>query len=181
MEKKQQSKKLFIISILCVIVGIILDQYTKFLASSHLKEAPISIIDGVFELRYLENRGAAFGMLQNQQWFFLIIGTVFMILIAVLYARLPQEKRLLPLRICMVLIAAGAVGNMIDRVRLNYVIDFLYFKLIDFPIFNVADIYVTVATFAVVLLILFYYKEEELDQFFGKISRKHKVKAEQEQ
>ena len=69
---------------------------------------------------------------------------------------------------------------MIDRVRLNYVIDFLYFKLIDFPIFNVADIYVTVATFAIVLLILFYYKEEELDQFFKKLSWKHKAKAEQE-
>ena len=180
MEKKPQNRKLYIISILCAVIGIILDQYTKFLAVTHLKEAPFSIIGGVFELHYLENRGAAFGVLQNQQWFFLIIGTVLSILIAGLYVRLPQEKRLLPLRICMVLITAGAIGNMIDRVRLNYVIDFLYFKLIDFPIFNVADIYVTVATFAIVLLILFYYKEEELDQFFKKLSWKHKAKAEQE-
>ena len=69
----------------------------------------------------------------------------------------------MPLRICSILLIAGAVGNLIDRVRLNYVIDFFYFKLIDFPIFNVADIYVSVGTAVLIILILFYYKEEELN------------------
>ena len=59
---------------------------------------------------------------------------------------------------------AGAWGNCIDRITLNYVVDFLYFKLIDFPIFNVADIYVTVAAFAVAILICFYYKDEDFER-----------------
>ena len=75
-------------------------------------------------------------------------------------------RKYLPLRICAVLIVGGAFGNCIDRIRLNYVVDFFYFKLIDFPIFNVADIYVTVAAFLLVILILVYYKEEDLERIF---------------
>ena len=67
---------------------------------------------------------------------------------------------------------------MIDRIRLNYVIDFLYFKLINFPIFNVADIYVTVSTFVVIFLVLFYYKEEEIDELFHLISWKREREQE---
>ena len=77
-----------------------------------------------------------------------------------------MERKYLPLRICAVLIVGGAFGNCIDRIRLNYVVDFFYFKLIDFPIFNVADIYVTVAAFLLVILILVYYKEEDLERIF---------------
>ena len=75
-----------------------------------------------------------------------------------------MERKYLPLRACAVLIAAGAVGNFIDRIRLGYVVDFLYFKLIDFPIFNVADIYVTVSTALFIVLLCFYYKEEDIDR-----------------
>lgn len=168
----------YIIAILCIGMGIVFDQYTKYLAVTNLKDAPFPIIDGIFELRYLENRGAAFGMLQNQQWFFLVIGFLLLIVITILYIRLPHTKRLLPLRICMIFITCGAIGNMIDRIRLNYVIDFLYFELIDFPIFNVADIYVSVATFVLVILLLFYYKDEELDEFFRVFSLKKNTEQE---
>lgn len=156
----------YIISIIIVGIGIILDQFTKSLAVTHLQDAPIPIIEGVFELHYLENRGAAFGMMQNQQLFFVITGVIMLIVFSYMYVKMPHTKRFLPLRACFVAIAAGAVGNMIDRVTLNYVIDFLYFKLIDFPIFNVADIYVTCATFVLIFLIVFYYKEEEIDAVF---------------
>lgn len=169
---------LYVISLLCVIIGIIIDQYTKYLAVMHLQDAPIPLIEGVFELQYLENRGAAFGMLQNKQWFFLIITVVLLFFISKLYIELPQTKRVLPLRISLVFITAGAIGNMIDRIRLNYVIDFLYFKLIDFPIFNVADIYVTVSTFFVAFLILFYYKETEFDEFTKCLTWKSKKQQE---
>ena len=67
------------------------------------------------------------------------------------------------LEFLLVLIASGAVGNLIDRVSLGYVVDFFYFKLLDFPIFNVADIYVTVGTALLVIFILFYYKEEDFN------------------
>ena len=170
---------LYIISLMCVLFGFSIDQYTKYLAVTHLMEKPMPIVDGVFELHYLENRGAAFGMLQNKQWFFLIITVVLLVFIAKLYIKLPRTKRVIPLRIAMIFITAGALGNMVDRIRLNYVIDFLYFKLIDFPIFNVADIYVTVSTFFVAFLILFYYKESEFDEFTKCISWKDNKKQEQ--
>ena len=66
----------------------------------------------------------------------------------------------------MTAIAAGAAGNLIDRVSQGYVVDFLYFKLIDFPIFNVADCYVTVATAILMVLFLWYYKDEEFEMLF---------------
>ena len=72
-------------------------------------------------------------------------------------------KRFLPLEYNTILLIAGAIGNFIDRIKNNYVVDFLYFELIDFPIFNIADCYVVIATILFALLILFYYKDEELE------------------
>ena len=167
-------KMIYAIGIIAIIIGVALDQYTKFLAINYLQGNPIPIIDGVFELRYLENRGAAFGMFQNQQTFFLIIGIITLAFITYLYVRMPQTKQFLLLRICMISITAGAIGNMIDRIRYQYVVDFLYFELIDFPIFNVADIFATVATFGLVILLLFYYKEEEVDVIFQLLTPKRK-------
>lgn len=157
---------LYLLSIIIIVIGVVLDQFTKNLAITHLQDAPIPIIENVFELQYLENRGAAFGMMQNQQLFFVVIGVIMLVLFSYMYVKMPHTKRFLPLRACFVAITAGAIGNMIDRLALNYVIDFFYFKLIDFPIFNVADIYVTCATFALAFLIIFYYKEDEIDAIF---------------
>lgn len=165
---------IYIIGIISVLLGVALDQYTKYLAISHLQDNPISIIEGVFQLRYLENRGAAFGLLQNQQIFFLVVGCVTLFFIAYLYIRMPQTRHFVLLRICMISVTAGAIGNMIDRVRFQYVVDFLYFELIDFPIFNVADIFATVATFGLIFLLLFYYKEEDIDLLFQLLSPKSK-------
>ena len=103
------------------------------------------LINKVFQLCYLENRGAAFGLLQNQRIFFLICALVILIFAIWIYGKLPNAQRYLPLRICIIgICGAGAIGNMIDRIYLGYVVDFFYFNLIDFPIFNVADINVTV-------------------------------------
>lgn len=160
---------IYVVGLIAVILGVFLDQYTKFLAVTHLQDGPVSIIDGVFQLHYLENRGAAFGFLQNRQTFFLIVGIIVLFLVVFLYIGMPQEKRFLPIRICLISITAGAIGNMIDRIRFQYVVDFLYFELIDFPIFNVADIFATVATFGLVILLLFYYKEEDIDRILHSI------------
>lgn len=149
-----------------------LDQWTKGLAVAHLKDQPeIVLIPGVFELRYLENRGAAFGMLQGQQIFFFAVAAAVFILVLYALCRMPFTKRYLPLGICMVLLLSGALGNMADRVSQQYVVDFFYFCLIDFPIFNLADCYVTVAAFLMVLLTLWYYKDEELEVFHWKKNR----------
>lgn len=83
-------------------------------------------------------------------------------------------KRYHWLKICVIMITAGAVGNMIDRITQGYVVDFLYFKLINFPIFNVADIFVTTATALLFVVLCFYYKEEELEIFsFSKKGEVH--------
>ena len=167
-----------LLGIIAVIIGVILDQVTKYFASSYIIDNPIIIIEDVLELRYLENRGAAFGMLQNQQWFFLIITAITICIITYIYMKLPHNKHFTPLRLCMISLMAGAIGNMIDRIRLQYVIDFIYFKIIDFPIFNVADIFATVATFALIILFLFYYSEEDFDLIFNLCLLKRKNKQE---
>ena len=157
----------YITALISVVVLVCIDQFTKYLVVGHLKDRPAYVlIRNIFQLEYLENRGAAFGILQNQRVFFYI--SVLLITAAVIwfYSKVPMERKYLPLRICAVLIVGGAFGNCIDRIRRNYVVDFFYFKLIDFPIFNVADIYVTVAAFLLVILILVYYKEEDLERIF---------------
>lgn len=160
--------KIYLAAIITVIAAVLLDQYTKYLAISRLKgKSSFVLWEDVFELSYLENRGAAFGLLQNRQLFFICIAMIMFALVAYCFIRMPKNRRFLPLRLCGVFIVAGAAGNLIDRIRLGYVVDFFYFKWIDFPVFNVADIYVTVAFAVLLILIFFFYKEEEL-QFLGK-------------
>lgn len=159
----------YLLAVVTVIAAVVLDQWTKHLAVLHLKDqTPYTLIEGVFKLQYLENRGAAFGMLQNQRVFFYICVVVIAIFVIWFYKRVPMTNRYLPLRLCSIFVLAGGIGNFIDRVKLNYVVDFFYFELIDFPIFNVADIYVTCSMFALVFFICFYYKEEELDRVFSR-------------
>lgn len=165
-----------LIGALAAAVLVALDQWTKYLAVLHLKgKNPIAVWEGVFELHYLENQGAAFGILQGQKSIFLICTAVVMALLIFYYNRLPAGKRFFGLRLVGVLLTAGAVGNLIDRMRFSYVVDFLYFKLIDFPVFNVADCYVTVGAALLAVLILFVYKDEELS--FLSFQKKEKEKT----
>ncbi|MBS7008176.1 signal peptidase II [Anaerostipes sp.] len=149
-----------------VFVSIILllaaDQVSKAAAAACLRgKEGISILKDVFELQYVENRGAAFGILQNQQWLFFIITVLAVVLLTIVYLKLPEEKRYFPLRMCYIFLCAGAAGNLIDRAVRGYVVDFFYFKAIDFPVFNVADIYVTVSMAVLFFLILVFYKEDD--------------------
>lgn len=154
-------------------VLVIVDQITKYIAIDRLKGQPaLKLIDGVFELQYLENRGAAFGMLQNGQVFFVFAAVVMMTAILFVLIKAPMEKKYRPWHVFLVMIAAGGIGNMIDRLRLDYVVDFFYFSLIDFPIFNVADIYVTVGTALFLIMLLFFCKEEDLNFISLSIQKK---------
>ncbi len=154
--------------IFLVLILVAIDQFTKHLAVLHLKYQPNIIwIKGVMELEYLENRGAAFGILQNQQWLFILLFFLFVIAAGFFYCRVSMDRRYLPLRLIALFVVAGGLGNLIDRVRLGYVVDFFYFSLINFPVFNVADIYVTVSMALLILLFLIYYKEEDMDQMLS--------------
>ena len=153
-----KKKKIFLlVDFLMIILLVFLDQFTKYLAVIHLEDKPaIKIIDGVLELNFLKNSGAAFGLLQNQKVFFILVAVMILCIIAYVLFRMPDDKKYNIMHILLVMIASGAAGNMIDRVRNDYVVDFIYFVIINFPIFNVADIYVTVSTFLFVILFLFY-------------------------
>lgn len=158
-----------LLGLIASVLLIFLDQITKAVAVTHLKnQAPYIIWNGVFELHYLENRGAAFGLMQNQRTLFLIATVLILIVIIYFYLKkIPNERRFVWLDAIAILFFAGAIGNFIDRLVQDYVIDFFYFVLIDFPIFNVADIYVTVAAFLLIFLCLFYYKEEDFERVFS--------------
>lgn len=169
---KQNKLVMWITGMLSIIVLVVLDQYTKILAVKHLKDQPdIPILKDIFELSYVENRGAAFGMMQNKQTFFIITTVLVVAAILWIFHTMPMEKKFIPGRVTLIFIIAGAIGNFIDRVSQGFVVDFLYFKLINFPVFNVADIYVTCSVFVLAFLLLFYYKEEDLDRIM-KVGRK---------
>ncbi len=154
-----------VFAIIVVAVLIFLDQWTKALAVSHLKgRDAVSLIGSVLELLYVENSGAAFGIMNGMRLIFVVLAPLVSVLLVYILLRMPSSPRFRPLRICFLMVIAGAIGNWIDRLRQGYVVDFIYFKPIDFPVFNVADIYVTCAAFGLVFLLLFYYTGEEAEQ-----------------
>ena len=157
-----------IVTLLTGLISLVaLDQLVKLWTLKVLKPGgPIPIIPGVLELSYVENRGAAFGILQNRQWLFIAITVLVVLGIILLVPRIPRERHYLGLRLCAYFILAGAAGNMIDRIIRGYVVDMIYFRLIDFPVFNVADIYVTCSAFALIFLMIFFYKDEDLEKIF---------------
>ena len=166
--KKSLSKKALIcLDIFLIVFLTVVDQISKILVTPLKTKDAIVIIKDVFEIRYLENHGAAFGMMQNQKIIFLIITAVVLTLISYFIAKIPEEKKFIKLNISLAIIIAGAIGNLIDRVYFSYVRDFLYFKLIDFPIFNIADCYITIATAWLAIMILFFYKDEDFKFLSG--------------
>ena len=160
---------MLIIDALIAAVLLALDQFTKYLAVVHLKNQPAYvIIDGVLELQYLENRGSAFGIL--------FVGIVFLAVLLFFLLKLPEQKKFRIVHVLLAVIIAGGIGNMIDRFRLDYVVDFISFVLINYPIFNVADIYVVVATIGLFILFLFVYKEKDLEFLNFKQNRYREMK-----
>ena len=164
-----------VFSLLFYIIGISvlkeLDQITKVLAESKLMGKPdFKVIGDAFVFSYLRNEGAAWGMLSGKINLFLIFTVIVVLLVTYVIINLPVTKKYVPLLITCTLLVSGAAGNFIDRVRFGYVRDFIYFKLINFPVFNVADCYVTVSVVLLIILILFVYKEDDFN--FLKISKK---------
>lgn len=159
----------YILSVLVLAVLIGIDRVTKYLSVVYLKDKkPFVIIDNVLELAYVQNNGSAWGMLSGKRVFFIIITAIMLAAIVFVFIRMPMERKYRPLCCVLVTLAAGAAGNFIDRVAEGYVHDFIYFKLIDFPVFNFADICVVLSMIALVILILFKYKDNDFKFIIGK-------------
>lgn len=135
------------------LVGI--DQWLKLLAKEFLKPGETTpLIQDVLHLTYLENRGAAFGMMQNKKWL-LVWATAAVLLILILAVMAGKIKGTFPLfSVCTII--GGGIGNLIDRVYRGYVIDYIHVKIVNFAIFNFADICVTVGTAMLIFYLLFH-------------------------
>ena len=148
-----------------VIVG--LDQWTKWLTVTHIPStngsAVVRAIPGFFHITHIKNTGAAWSMLEGQTWLFVLVTAAFFAIVGVLiWKKVLQKKFEL---VCLAMIAGGALGNLIDRVRLGYVVDMLDTMFMDFPVFNVADVFVVCGT----ICALIYYLA-----FYGKYDEKHR-------
>lgn len=149
------------------------DQYTKHLAILYLKgKDSIELIDGVLELHYTANAGAAWGMLEGKKYFLLVTGVVILAALLICLFKIPDHKKYNVLYYVAGATISGAAGNMIDRIRYGYVVDFIYFSLIDFPVFNFADICITLSVIALAIIVLFVYREEDF-AFLNLRRKKH--------
>jgi len=151
-----------IIQIIVVALIVAGDRITKMVLPDILSAngGYIELWKGVFNLKLVENTGAAFGMLKDARWLFIAV-TIVAIIIAVVYTI--KERRNMPwmFKLALAMIIGGAIGNLIDRVLTGVVIDFFYFELINFAVFNVADIFVTVGAILLGIDIVFFYDKRE--------------------
>ena len=138
----------FILTAIILVADII----TKILAEAHLMSVPtIPIIKDFFHLTYVENRGMAFGMFDGGRIFFVAVTVIVLIALCIFILKTDNAKRSVWLRAGSACVVGGAVGNLIERIGKGYVVDFLDFRVIDFPVFNVADIAVCVGAAMLVI------------------------------
>ena len=135
------------------------DQYTKYLTVANIPlYADVPFIPGVLQLTYVRNTGAAFSSFEGQQWLFALIFAVFTAAILWEYFKKPMPFTTLE-RFCIAAIYGGGLGNMIDRVRLGYVVDMIETTFMEFPVFNVADIFITCGCILLMVHLAFFNKE----------------------
>lgn len=141
------------------ISAILIDFLTKHLAITVFKLGEIELIKNVLYFTYVENTGAAFGILKNQKIFFVVVTVlvILAILIFVVYKK-PESKLLL---ISLGCIAGGGIGNLIDRIRFSYVVDFIDVRIINYPVFNIADCFVVIGAILFIIYIIFFSDKEE--------------------
>ncbi len=135
-----------------VFLIVLLDQASKYLANLYLNGNPsFLVIPNILSFQYHENKGAAWGILADHRWVFMLISTIAIVAIIIFLFYTKNENQPFLFRLSLAFFVGGGIGNMIDRIFLGYVIDFLQFEFIDFPIFNIADSFITIG--AVIMII----------------------------
>lgn len=161
-----KSVKNIVYGIVCILL-VAIDRISKVLVVQYLQgKENLVIIKNIFELEFLANSGAAFSSFLGKRGFLITISTVIMLFCIFEFLRIPATKRYAGLRITFLLLVSGAIGNLIDRALTGFVVDFFYFVPINFPRFNVADVYITVAMVMLIVQFIFIYKDEETDFLF---------------
>ena len=137
----------------------VLDQFTKYLTVQNIPlHADVPLLPGVVQLTYAKNTGAAFSMLEGQQWLFVLIFVV--LSVAIVWLVRSKKVPFSPFEWgCLAAIYGGGLGNMIDRVRVGYVIDMIETQFITFPVFNVADCFITCGCIAMLISLIFFNKD----------------------
>ena len=142
---------------------IIADQVTKYFTVSMLKPVgSVEIIKNILNFTYVENRGAAFGILQNARLVFIVLTTI--AVAAIIIYLLKEKPRDKTLTCSLSLILAGAIGNMIDRILKGFVVDMIEVTFIDYPVFNFADCCVVIGAILLGIYIIFIYKEPQKEE-----------------
>lgn len=171
---------------LLIVAGIIaLDQWTKILTLKYVKDTlGFYIIDKVLRIFFVKNQGMAWGALQNKQVLFIVITPIVVAAIIYIYYKIPFEKKYILMRISLLFLTGGAIGNLIDRLGFfradcepfhGYVVDMIYVEIINFPVFNVADSFITVGFAMLIVLIMFVYKEKDFDMIFPAFMKREEV------
>ena len=149
----------YLLMILFAAGAVALDQFTKALTVANIPLfSRVPFFDGVFHFTYVQNTGAAFSSFRGQQWLFALIFAVFTVVL--IYELRKNTMGFLPFeRWCLAAIWAGGLGNMIDRVRLGYVVDMIEVEFIRFPVFNVADCFITCGCVLLIAHLILFNKE----------------------
>lgn len=154
-------KKHYIRDLIILVVLFVIDRVTKYIVAANLKGQPMLVLwptknpdKNVLVLRYLENTGSAFSMLSGQRWLLLAVTVVALVAIIWFYMKVKEGKGATLWQLTLTVLAAGALGNMVDRIRWGYVIDFIYVQIINFATFNFADMCITVSMVVLIVLIL---------------------------
>jgi len=143
-----------------ILIIAILDQAAKFFAAGLLQSVKtFPLWENVFHLTYLENSGAGWGVFSEHTWLLTVL--TFIVIVAVVAYVVVKKPKPQMLNLALTFIIGGAIGNFIDRVRLGYVIDFFDFTLINFPVFNVADCFITVGAVLFAVYVIFYSDKKE--------------------
>lgn len=147
-----------ILLIACIV--LILDQWTKYyIKTTMLPGMSIPVVDNIFHITYVLNPGAAFGILEHQTAFFVIIAMIMLIAALYFYRYIAEQHQLM--RFGIALMAGGAVGNVIDRIKTGYVVDFFDFRI--WPVFNIADIAIVTGVSFIIFYLLYFSRKEEVE------------------
>ena len=178
--KTIDKRMIWFLDAIVLVLALIADRVTKGIVLKKLAVGEaVDVIKGVFQFLHVENTGASWGMFKGGAVVFIILAFVVNIAIIVFISKIPGKTKFIRLNIALSLIVAGATGNLIDRLQKGSVTDFLYAQFIDFPVFNVADIFIVCSTIWLMIMVIFIYKDDELE-FMSFKSGKHKSSKKKE-